>query len=159
MKLSPLKKITSKNRPPVDHIHIKDGKIIATDTFSLIETKAPEGITKNGAIKAEDIKGAHYLGHTEDGAPIVQTKKGEQLSIDTKETRDPFPEYEQLIPEDNEDTNTLKLNKKYLINLLSAIPEDTIILTTQKDETKPVKITSEDNNTKALIMPLIMKIK
>ena len=155
-------KICSKStiKPELNSILFNEGKIIATDSYKLIEITPAEGDTSvNGLIGSRYFKdGKNYTITKSDmkGFADIKDKKGavQKAAITSAEY---YPKYEEILQQAEKATaNTVSINRQYLIDLLEAMPKtnpfDKVILSVSKDKYKPVLITN--NVSKALLMPM-----
>lgn len=136
-------KITSKSsmRPELSAVYLTPEKMVATDSFRLIEVKKPIGINKPFLFKAKGFKGRGAVSVNgdiiNDDGKLIQ---GERVDGE-------YPDYEKALPTDKP-AFTMYLNAKYLAEIAAEVdahakdPFHTIRLDFY-DKHRPLVITAE----------------
>lgn len=139
--------ITPKNdiKPVLNYLYVKNGKVYATDSYKAVIMNSNfdeeiEGfITKINAIVSDEKSKVNKV----------------EILPDLTEVNEQYPDIEKVIPEED---FSIKLNRQYLVDLLTALQKvgkyeytDEIILSIPKDRLKPLIF--KNNNGVGIIVP------
>lgn len=147
--MNKLKKITAPkhHHPAMQGILIRDNCITATDNYKLIKTRLQDDKLKDldVVIEAKEFKQGDKINPDK----TITRKDG---SIFTPELiDDDYPEFEHIFPKNLGKHKTAKVNRLYLIDLLSAIKAVEVDISILDSES-PLVITTLD--TDCLLMPI-----
>lgn len=146
-------KVASKDysRPALNAICVEfDGqmqKVVATDSYRLLCISRPS--------KEKANKKVYSLTQINQNVQIAKIKKTSEVEL--PEASDlSFPEWQKIKPS-MENAHSVKLDRKYLIELLQAIDEPHVEITLTEQQFGPVVITAQgepDHEYYGLLMPL-----
>lgn len=140
------------NRDVLNSVLIAPDKIVATDSFKLVEIKTETGISEPLLVKLpKGIKTFESV-HSENGIVTIRDKKGAGYQVDVLSTAYTFPEYEKLIPT-TEPKLTVRLSPEYLAQVAKAFEGDVYVEIALHGNAKPLVFTS-DSNVRVLLMPI-----
>jgi hypothetical protein len=136
-------------RPAINGVLITPKKIVATDSYKLIEERCEVGVTAPVIVRLP--KGVKtFASVSPDGKSIVG-KRGEVYTTETLKADD-FPEYEQVIPKEDA-LSYVKLSAAHLMEICEAFAHGEKSFTIEvHGPHKPVVFIS--GNKRALLMPM-----
>lgn len=142
---------TATQNPTLTGVLFGEGKIVATDSFKLVEIDAEGSV--NAVIDRKLLKKGDNVERDESGKIIITRKDGSKLEPENIADPNYFPKYNDLFEEaeKREHYKTL-VSKDLLVELLNAIPDEKLIIEVPKDEDKCVYVHSE--RSRGMIMPL-----
>jgi DNA polymerase III sliding clamp (beta) subunit (PCNA family) len=147
-------KVASKDyaRPVLNAILVEaDGKysaVVATDSYRLLAITTPSDQPKGKAI--------YTLEGVNQAVAIAKIKKTSEVELDGPMSDGKFPDWRKIKPSTLND-HMVRLNRKYLIDLLQAIDEDTITLTVPENNLAAITITAQgepNHEYYGLLMPM-----
>lgn len=160
---------TSKMGREIEKVLVTPDKVVATDSFKLIEVSGPTGVPKPVLVGLpKGVKSFDHIETKEVGQEInsphhvgkIMTK-GATYEVGNVEEDGRYPKYTQVIPTE-EPVFSIKLSPDHLKEICIALSENQLrgrngnqnagMLLEFYDAEKPVKITGE--NVLALIMPI-----
>lgn len=147
-----LKKMCAKSllKPEITKVLFGDGVVVATDAYKIIELKVDGTI--NGLIDPKLLKKGDELNFHDDGTVSV-LRDNSVFNIGAPGDADGYPRYKKAMePHLKAPGNTVRVNRKHLLDLLSVFPDDIIKLRVPSETMRGVIVTGESAT--GIVMPL-----
>lgn len=145
-----IKAFTKKDglRPVLEGVYITPDRIVATDTYKLIELKTDTGLKETFVFRLPSgVKDFERV--EKDGKKVTLYNKNNVYI--TQVTKEEFPQYEMIIPKD--ELVSIRLSPKHLKEICTSFEnKEYLDFKIYKGEYKPITI--EADNLKALLMPI-----
>ena len=143
---------------PIDGVLVMPDRIVATDSYKLIECKHDTGAADSFTVNLpKGIKTFDRIERVGKGANVYH--KGAKYEVNTVEPADTYPQYKAVIPTDRP-IATVRVNALYLEQIAAAFREcgDGNATISFYGDSKPLVFKStKDGEQLALLMPVVMK--
>jgi hypothetical protein len=134
----------------VQGVHIMPDRIVATDSFKLVEIKTETGVTEAVTVVAPKALKT-FDGVTVDGEKITLQNKGAEYL--TRKHEGEFPAYEKVMPE-GEPQITIRLQPQLLKEVAEAYGKEAYVDMHIYGELKPLKFENGNKDVTVLLMPM-----
>lgn len=151
-------------RREIASVLVTKDKIVATDSYHLIEIQSPIGNQLEESILVmpqKSMKTFDEIKKNEDGT-VTLSNKGASMPAANVLPGDKYPQYGKVIPDTATAVATIIVNPKFLKDMAQAFEElkgkdmrnNIVMHIFDNATTKPIVFTNEKNTARGLLMPI-----